>query len=132
VSFLLDADTCSFHLRRSSALTTRFVQYSGRLSISTVAVAELYTWARRLDNPSGRLAKLHKLLDDVRVLDFDLLCADEFGRLQASQLKRGIVIPTPDLMIATVALVHDLTLVTHNTKDFQRIPGLRLEDWLSS
>ena len=45
-------------------------------------------------------------------------------------MRRGMFAPEADLMIATAALVHDLTLVTNNTADFQNIPGLRLEDWL--
>jgi tRNA(fMet)-specific endonuclease VapC len=45
-------------------------------------------------------------------------------------LRQGITVGEPDVMIAAVALVHNLTLVTHNTADFQRIPGLRLDDWL--
>jgi tRNA(fMet)-specific endonuclease VapC len=45
-------------------------------------------------------------------------------------LRQGITVPETDLMIASVALVHNLTLVTHNTTDFQNIPGLRLDDWL--
>ncbi len=48
------------------------------------------------------------------------------------ELRRiGVEVPTIDLMIASVALVHDLTLVTHNTRDYQNIPSLRTEDWLS-
>lgn len=47
-------------------------------------------------------------------------------------LQQGMSVPTADLMIASAALVHGLTLVTHNTADFQSIPGLRLDDWLSS
>jgi tRNA(fMet)-specific endonuclease VapC len=48
------------------------------------------------------------------------------------QLRRaGIEVPTVDLLIASVALVYDLTLVTHNTADFRNIPGLRLDDWLT-
>jgi tRNA(fMet)-specific endonuclease VapC len=50
--------------------------------------------------------------------------------LRASLRRQGIEINTTDLMIASIALVHDLTLVTHNTVDFQNIPGLRLDDWL--
>jgi tRNA(fMet)-specific endonuclease VapC len=45
-------------------------------------------------------------------------------------LQQGIQVATADLMIAAVALVHNLTLVTHNTADYQTIPGLRLDDWL--
>jgi tRNA(fMet)-specific endonuclease VapC len=46
-------------------------------------------------------------------------------------LQQGISVPTADLMIATAALVHDLTLVTHNSNDFRNIPDLRLDDWLT-
>jgi tRNA(fMet)-specific endonuclease VapC len=51
----------------------------------------------------------------------------------SAHLKRpeGITVNTADLMIASVALVHDLTLVTHNTADFRLIPDLRLDDWLT-
>ena len=55
-----------------------------------------------------------------------------FGRLKAQLKKVGKPPPGFDLMIASVALAHDLTLVTHNTRDFQNIPGLRLEDWLAA
>ncbi len=66
------------------------------------------------------------------MLDFDTACAEQFGRLQASLLGQGISTSTADLMIASVAIVHNLTLVTHNTSDFQSIAGLRLADWLVS
>jgi tRNA(fMet)-specific endonuclease VapC len=46
-------------------------------------------------------------------------------------LRKGIVVDAADLMIASVALVHDLTLITNNTADFRSIPDLRLDDWLT-
>jgi len=131
VSFLLDTDTCSYHLRRGGALTTRLTQYSGRLATPTITVAELHVWAHRLSDPRKRLELISGLLADFKVLDFDRAAAEQFGSLRAAQLNQGIVKPVVDLMIASVALVHDLTLVTHNTKDFQNIPGLRLEDWIA-
>jgi tRNA(fMet)-specific endonuclease VapC len=48
-----------------------------------------------------------------------------------NEFPEGIEVPSVDLLIASVALVQDLTLVTHNTADFQNIPGLRLDDWLT-
>jgi tRNA(fMet)-specific endonuclease VapC len=72
------------------------------------------------------------LLVDVVVLDFDTACAEQFGKTRANLLRQGISVPTADLMIGSVAMVHDLTLVTHNTADFRNIPGLRLDDWLTS
>jgi tRNA(fMet)-specific endonuclease VapC len=67
----------------------------------------------------------------LNVLTYDSICAERFGIEHAGLLRKGIVVDPADLMIASVALVHDLTLVTHNTADFQQIPNLRLEDWLS-
>ena len=77
------------------------------------------------------LQKIADLLNEVQVLDFDSACAEQFGKVQGGLLQQGITVPAADLMIAAVALVHNLTLVTHNTADFQNIPGLRLEDWLT-
>ena len=110
----------------------RFVQYSGRLHIPTVASGELYVWAYHRQNPIPIVQRIDDdLLADVVVLNYDSDCAREFGKVRSKLLPQGISVPTSDLMIACVALVHDLTLVTHNTNDFRNIPGLRLEDWLT-
>ena len=66
----------------------------------------------------------------VQVLDFDEICAEEFGKLRGWLKHHGVQRNAVDLMIAAVARAHDLTLVTHNTQHFQHIPNLRLEDWL--
>ena len=58
--------------------------------------------------------------------------AHEFGQARGTLLQQGISVGRMDLMIGSVALVHNLTLVTHNTADFENIPGLRLDDWLDS
>ena len=68
---------------------------------------------------------------EVEVLVYDAACAEVFGAVRGGLLRRGQDVPVPDLLIASVALAHDLTLVTHNTADFAAIPGLRLEDWLA-
>lgn len=131
MTFLLDTDTCSFHLKRPSGLIHRFVQHSGRLYLPTIALAELYAWAYRRTNPAKLLTAINSdLLSSVTVLDFDSTCAEKFGQVRGALLQQGVHVATPDLMIASVALVHNLTLVTHNTADFQNIPGLRLDDWL--
>lgn len=133
MSYLLDTNICSEHLRRPAGLSHRFIQHSGRLHISTVVLGELYAWAYRRLDPRPLLRSLERdLLDDVQVLTFDSICAERFGVERGGLLRRGIVVSTLDLMIASVALVHDLTLVTHNTADFQHVPELRLEDWLTS
>ena len=132
MSHLLDTNICSAHFRRPAGLAHRFLQYSGRLFVPTVVLAELYTGAYHVADPTSLLQKITDLLDDVHVLDFDHACAERFGKVRGALLREGVSVPTADLMIGAVALVHDLTLVTHNTADFQSIPGLRLDDWLTS
>ena len=131
MSFLLDTNICSQHLRRPGGLAHRLMQHAGGLFISTVALGELYAWAYRRPDPTTLLQQIEdELLADIAVLSYDRLCALEFGRIRGTLLQQGISVSTMDLMIAAVALVHDLTLVTHNTADFRNVPGLRLEDWL--
>jgi tRNA(fMet)-specific endonuclease VapC len=130
MTHLLDTDICSAHMRLPSGLAHRFIQYSGGIAISSVGLGELFAGAYKLPNPARILALITDLLQDVAVLDFDSACAEQFGKIRGSLLQQGIQVATADLMIASVALVHNLTLVTHNTADYQHIPGLRLDDWL--
>ncbi|TVS07817.1 MAG: type II toxin-antitoxin system VapC family toxin [Planctomycetaceae bacterium] len=130
MSFLLDTNIVSAHLRRPAGLTHRFLQHSGRLAVPTLVLAELYAWAYGRDNPTSVLDKIRSLRSEVRVLTFEEEAAERFGIIQNQLLRQGITVSPVDLMIGAVALVNDLTLVTHNTKDFQNIPDLRLQDWL--
>ena len=132
MSFLLDTNILSAHLRRPSGLAHRFFQYSGRLYTSTVAMAELFVWAYNRPDPTKVLTAIDELLfQEVSLLEYDRDCANEFGTVRIQMRRSGIEVPSLDLLIASVALVYDLTLVTHNTADFQSIPGLRLDDWLA-
>ena len=68
---------------------------------------------------------------EVNHIPFDADCAEQFGQLRVDLRRRGLTVDNMDLLIASTALVYDLSLVTHNTTDFQNIPDLRLEDWLA-
>jgi tRNA(fMet)-specific endonuclease VapC len=132
MNFLLDTCTISAHIRRPAGLQARFIQYSGRLYLPTVALAELYVLAYKLDVPTPRLDAIEEVIrDEVAVIDFDVDCARVAGRLRALLIRRGASVPPIDLLVGAVALAHDMTLVTHNTADFLPIPGLRLVDWLT-
>ena len=131
MSHLLDTNICSAHFRRPGGLAHRFIQYGGGLYVPTVVLGELYAGAYHVSDPSPLLQKIGDLLNDVQVLDFDHACAQEFGKVRGGLLQQGISVPTADLMIASVALAHNLTLVTHNPADFKSIPGLHIEDWLT-
>ncbi len=101
MSYLLDTDILSAHLRRPAGLTHRFVQHSGRLFTSGVCLGELYVWAYRLQNPTKRLDATQQLLHyEVSVIDFDIYCAEQFGQSRAKLRRQGIEVSTVDLMIA--------------------------------
>ena len=131
MSFLLDTDICSASMKSVTRVYNRFIQYSGRLYISTVTLGELYVWALRSRGSAKRTELLSKLLNDVQVLPIDMDVAQKFGEVRAWQLDHGLGSPELDLLNGALALLHNFTMVTHNQQDYQNIPNLNLIDWLA-
>lgn len=131
MTHLLDTNICSGHIKRPGGLAHRFFQHAGGLCVPTIVLAELYAGAHKLPDPRRLLTAISDLIQEVTILEFDQRCAEAFGQVQGGLLARGLSVPVVDLLIASVALAHDLTLVTHNSADFRHVPGLRLEDWLA-
>jgi predicted nucleic acid-binding protein len=131
VSFLLDTDICSAQMKGNRVVHTRFIQYGGRLHMSTVTLGELGAWVRRANASPRRLQAMVNLLKEVHVLPIDQAVADKFGEVRAWQLDHGLSTPDLDFLNAVTALVHGLTLVTHNAADYGNVPSLTLEDWLA-
>ncbi len=102
-----------------------------RLHLSAASLGELYTWAFRVRASTTRMQRLLDMLPLVSLLALDAQVARRFGELDAYLLDHGLTVSEIDLQNAATALVHDLTLVTHNVRDFANIPGLRVVDWLN-
>ena len=85
--------------------------------------------AFRSQRREANLSLLRTLFAAFPSFPFDDAAAEEYGRLRAALAARGTPIGPNDMLIAAIALAHDLTLVTHNTREFGRVEGLRLEDW---
>jgi tRNA(fMet)-specific endonuclease VapC len=130
LSFLLDTDTCSAYIKGNKLVFQRFLQYGGQLHASTVTLAELLTWALRAKAPPSRLQDVRDLLRLVIILDVNQDVAWKFGELRATLLDAGTDVPDLDLVNASVASVHSFTMVTHNTADYKRVPGLLHADWM--
>jgi tRNA(fMet)-specific endonuclease VapC len=132
MSHLLDTNICTAHFRRPGGLCLigSFSTAAGFMSLPSSS-GSFMPVPTIVINPAPLLQQIADLLVDVKVLDFDYACAEKFGRVRGRLLQTRISVPTTDLMIAAVALVHNLTLVTNNTADFQNVPGLRLDDWLT-
>lgn len=131
MSFLIDTDICSAYLKGDRQVWQRFMQYGGNLHLSSITVGELFTWALRANVSPKRLQSLLDLLTDVSVLNVTIDVSRKFGELRAGLLDSGQGTPDMDLLIAATALIHNLTLVTHNVQDFANLPGLNIEDWLN-
>ncbi len=130
MSFLLDTNIISGHLKRPSGTFHRFVQHSGRLAVPTILLGELYAWAYGRSDPATILGPLEDLTKQLEILPFDTESARHFGKLRVILSRGGVSVDSVDLMIASMALAHDLTLVTDNSKHFENVPGLQHVNWL--
>ncbi len=129
MQFLLDTDTISFALRGEGAVASELQRrLPSEVSTSSIVVGELELGVAR-----RRSRRLRRALDGfysgLEVLPYDLEAARRYGRLAAALLDDGGPIGVEDTMVAAHALSRGLTLVTHNLKHFERVKGLRVEDW---
>jgi tRNA(fMet)-specific endonuclease VapC len=127
---LLDTNVCIGVLKGHAGIVERL----GRLKpadvwLSAVVRAELLYGAWASENPAKNLTSLERFAAPYLSLPFDDACAESYGRLRGELRRQGTPIGANDLLIAATALTHNLTLVTHNTREFSRVPRLRLEDW---
>lgn len=133
MSFLFDANTCISYLNdHLSPIRRKLEQLSPRqIFVCSVVKAELFYGAMKSQNPEQTLVKQEIFLNQFVSLPFDDKAAKIFGKIRAHLAHLGTPIGPYDLQIAAIALAHNVTLVTHNTREFSRVPNLRIEDWES-
>lgn len=130
MNFLLDTNTISYFIKGNRGVASRFSQFRFGVAASTITVAELYAGSYRKNAPANLLTKIQNVLAEVEILSFDEAVARTYGKVNADLLDNGRKVPAADAFIAATALHHNLTLVTHNTRDFMYVPDLRLADWI--
>lgn len=115
---------------RSEALLERVgAAEPGSLGVSSVVAHELYFGAYRSEKVAFNLETLRLLFADLTILDFDREDGRVAGEIRADLKRRGTPIGPFDVLIAGQAKARNLTLITNNTGEFSRVPGLRIEDW---
>lgn len=129
--YLLDSNVCIHLLNgRHTTLIQRFRQYDSRQTVlCSMVKAELLRGALRSQRVELNLERLAIFFAPLKSLPFDDKAAEHCARIGAELMKRGTPIGPNDLVIAATALAQQVTLVTHNTAEFSRVPGLQLEDW---
>jgi len=128
--FVLDTDHCIEILRGRLDVTDRISPIMP-LFVTAIGVGELYYGAHKSDRPEHHLKQLAILLEGVTILPFDGQAARIYGKVRAELSRKGELIGQADLQIASIVLRHDFVLVTHNQEHFRRVPGLKLDDWLT-
>lgn len=129
--WLLDTNVLIHAVRgRPPAVRAHVQQQSpDDLAISSITVAELWYGAEKSANPAAKRAAWESVLAPFQVIAFDRSAAEHHARIRHAL--RRTPIGERDLLIASIALAHDLTLVTHNAEEFSRVPLLRVEDWVN-
>ena len=129
--FLPDTNVWIRHLNPApSTVKTRLSAHApSEIVLCDVVKAELYYGAYRSARREENLALLSILFSSIDSFPFDGEAARIFGELRADLMQRGTPIGPYDIQIAATALANHCTLVTHNTREFSRIDGLKLEDW---
>ncbi|HSI37222.1 MAG: PIN domain-containing protein [Phycisphaerae bacterium] len=101
------------------------------VAVCSVVLAELIYGALRSARTAHNLAEVGAFAGRFVSLPFDDAAAQKAAEIRAHLAKPGTPIGPMDTLIAAIALANDLILVTHNTREFSRVPGLQLEDWLT-
>ena len=128
--YLLDTDTVIYALKGQADVVRNLALHADDpLGVSVITLMELYYGAFRSRQVAGNLAQVRALEKAVRVWDLQADAAEVFGVLKAQLESDGPRLDDFDLGIAACALVHNLTLVSHNSAHFARVRGLRLDDW---
>ena len=126
--FLLDSNIISYAIRGNREIKDKINQYHDTIKLNSIIQAELFYGAYKIKSES--LAQVYNIFfETFDILPFGSREATIFAQLKANLANEGNIVEDTDLMIASIALTNNLTLVTNNTKHFARIPDLKLSNW---
>ena len=129
---LLDTNICIYIIkRRPPEVLGRFQNFSlGEIALSSITVAELYFGAYNSAQVEKNLAVVEHFLIPFEIVDFDSEAAIEYAKIKSALRRSGEIIGELDMQIAAIALANRMTVVTNNLKEFERVGGLRVENWV--
>ena len=132
--YLLDTDICIYYINGFQPNVRENIhQHSASdIVVSAITKCEMYAGSSGSRNPARSRAEQDFFLRQFTSLPFDDRAADKYGEVFAELKRSGNLISELDLQIAAIALVHNLTLVTHNTRHFSRVANLTIDDWTGS
>ena len=126
---LIDTDVCIDLLKGSKKILRRREEYDGPIGVCFMTIAELFYGAQKSSDPSRNIDTVERLLLTLEIVQSDLSILKRFGTIKAQLQNAGMPIADADILVASATLEKAEKLITGNTKHFERIPGLTLEDW---
>lgn len=129
---MLDTNICIYIINnKPQYIKDRFLQYRiGNIAISSISVAELYFGVEKSQYKEANTNALNTFLTHLEVIDFAHKEALTYAKIRADLEYKKSLIGAMDMLISAVALANDLTLITNNTKEFQRVKNLKIENWV--
>ncbi|MCM1524143.1 MAG: type II toxin-antitoxin system VapC family toxin [Ruminococcus sp.] len=130
MKYMLDTNMCIYAQKQEPSVLSKIREnYEDGIAISSITLAELEYGVQASVNVERNTVALLKFLAVVDVLPFENGAAAEYGKIRADLRKKGTPIGLMDMLIAAHAKAENLTVVTHNTREFERVKDLRLDDW---
>jgi tRNA(fMet)-specific endonuclease VapC len=130
LQLLLDSNILIYFFKNAGAVRSHMAQRKDiDIKLCTPVLWELLTGAFKSQAPFSQIARLEAVKSRFDVLPFDLAAAEQAAKARAYLERQGTAIGPVDTMIAGIALSQNLTVITRNTKEFGRVPGLRIENW---
>ena len=131
---LLDTNTCIYLIRqRPPEVLRSFDDYAiGDIGVSSITAAELYFGTQKSRRTDQNERALEQFLLPLTVAGFDSNAASKYGHVRAALERAGTPIGPLDTLIASHALALGVTLVTNNVREFERVPGLKVDNWVGA
>jgi len=131
LKFMLDTNIIIYVMKnRPKQVKDRFKSHNGQMCISSVTLGELVFGAEHSQQTDRNLADIEEMTARIEVLPFEDKAAYHFGRIRSDLYRMGRPIGPYDMMIAGHARASAMILVTNNVKEFERVPGLQVENWV--
>jgi tRNA(fMet)-specific endonuclease VapC len=131
MEYLLDTNICIYIIKKKPAeVFEKFKNLTiGDVGLSSITLAELQYGIEKSSNSEKNREALEKFLTPIEIIDYGYEATVEYGKIRAELEKKGITIGPLDMLIASHAKSLDVIPVTNNVREFERIAGLRIENW---
>jgi tRNA(fMet)-specific endonuclease VapC len=132
MKYLLDTNICIYIIKKKPEnVIKKFTKLKiGSVAISSITLSELYYGIEKSSKPNENMIALQEFISPLEIIDFNNDAAFVYGEIRSLLERKGNIIGSMDLLIASIAKSQDLILVTNNTKEFSRISDLKIENWV--